>query len=172
MKIYAREFAIEKHGNQKYGEYPYSVHLDAVAAIASEYGESAKVVAYLHDVVEDTDTTIEEIEREFGALVAGCVAILTDESGETRQERKEKTYQKMAAVTGDLELALIVKAADRLANFKACVSGNNQRLLEMYKKEQDVFKKSVYRAGLCDSIWDQIDAYQVISKKTSVAKDA
>ena len=157
MKSSARKYAIEKHGNQKYGELPYSVHLDAVAAIASEYGDGAQVVAYLHDVVEDTDTTIQDIEDEFGSVVAGCVEILTDEPGANRKERKEKTYKKMAEVTGELELALIVKAADRLANINACIAGNNFDLLAMYKSEQPVFKRSVYRPKLCDSIWNKIE---------------
>lgn len=157
MKDSARNFALEKHGKQKYGEQPYSVHLDAVASIASEYGESAEVVAYLHDVVEDTDATIEDIKNEFGTLVANCVKILTDEPGANRKERKEKTYKKMSAVSGETELALIVKAADRLANFKACVAGNNAKLLAMYKDEHAIFKESVYRNGLCESIWEQIE---------------
>jgi (p)ppGpp synthase/HD superfamily hydrolase len=56
----AREFAIKAHGEQKYGEFPYSVHLDEVATIAKPYGESAEIVAYLHDVIEDTSVTKKE----------------------------------------------------------------------------------------------------------------
>ena len=66
MKNKARIFAIAAHGGQKYGNYPYSVHLDAVAKIADEYGEKAAVIAYLHDVVEDTFVSINDIEKEFG----------------------------------------------------------------------------------------------------------
>jgi (p)ppGpp synthase/HD superfamily hydrolase len=62
MKENARKFAIERHGNQKYGEHPYSTLLDEVAAIASKYGEKAAVIAHLHDVVEDTNTKAEEME--------------------------------------------------------------------------------------------------------------
>ncbi len=157
MKEYARKYAIEKHGDQMYGDQPYIVHLDAVASIVAEYGEFAEVIAYLHDVVEDTDVTIEDIEEEFDALVAGCVDILTDEPGSSRKERKQKTYHKMSQVIGDLELALVVKAADRLANVNACIVGNDQERLAMYKQEQSIFKKSVYRANLCESIWEQIE---------------
>ena len=97
----ARDFAIDAHGEQKYGARPYHVHLDAVAELASAYGETAQVVAYLHDVVEDTPVALSAIEGRFGKFVAGCVAILTDEPGETREERKRKTYLKMAKVSGD-----------------------------------------------------------------------
>lgn len=157
MSTLAREYAIERHGAQKYGEHPYSVHLDEVANIAAEYGETAKVVAYLHDVVEDTETTIKEIESKFGSLVSGCVAILTDEPGANRKERKTKTYQKMSEVSGELELALIVKAADRLANFRSCIRESNARLLAMYQSEQASFKQAVFRPNLCDPIWLEIE---------------
>jgi len=70
MKGYARQYAIDKHSDQRYGELPYSVHLDAVASIASKYDEVAAVVAYLHDVVEDTGTTLRDVEKEFGSWVA------------------------------------------------------------------------------------------------------
>ncbi len=153
----AREFAILHHGDQRYGAHSYSVHLDAVASIASKYGERAEVIAYLHDVVEDTQVNIAEIEKEFGSLVAYCVAILTDKPGETRKEHKTKTYQKMAAVKGETELALIVKTADRLANVKACLMDKNQRLLDVYTSEHAVFSKSVYRKGLCDPLWVELN---------------
>jgi (p)ppGpp synthase/HD superfamily hydrolase len=59
------------------------------------------VVAYLHDVVEDTDITVEQVDTKFGELVASCVAILSDEPGQDRKDRKAKTYQKIAAVSGE-----------------------------------------------------------------------
>mgnify|MGYP000024944606 FL=1 len=157
MIIKAREFAILHHGDQQYGVHPYSVHLDAVASITSAYGESAEVVAYLHDVVEDTQVSTADIESIFGSLIADCVAILTDEPGENRKERKVKTYQKMAAVTGKAELALLVKTADRLANVRACILGKNQRLLDIYKSEHKVFCQSVYREGLCEPLWVELN---------------
>jgi guanosine-3',5'-bis(diphosphate) 3'-pyrophosphohydrolase len=74
----ARAFVVNAHGEQKYGDRPYAYHLDAVAVIATPFGEEAVVVAYLHDTVEDTATTLEEVEAKFGAKVAVCVALLTD----------------------------------------------------------------------------------------------
>ncbi|CCK76625.1 conserved hypothetical protein [Oleispira antarctica RB-8] len=157
MKNKARTWAITHHGDQKYGENPYSVHLDAVAAIAKPFGKLAEVVAYLHDVVEDTDFTVAQVSEEFGELVASCVAILSDEPGQDRKDRKVKTYKKMAAVSGEQELALIVKASDRLANVRACVLDKHERLLAVYKSEHSVFKRSVYRAGLCESLWTELN---------------
>ena len=165
MNNQARQFAIAAHGNQMYGDHPYSFHLDAVASIARKYGETAETVAYLHDVVEDTKIGLDEIENQFGVLVAKCVAILTDEPGENRKERKTKTYVKMAKVKGEETLALLVKAADRLANFRASIADNNQKLIEMYKSEHAVFKASVYRQGLCEDIWQELDAIQDVAAK-------
>lgn len=153
----ARTFAINAHGSQQYGNHPYVVHLDAVAAIASAYGETAQTVAYLHDVVEDTAVTLKEVRSIFGELVAGCVALLTDEAGVTRKERKAKTYAKLAGVSGPLQLALIVKVADRLANVQACIADNKQDLLAVYRAEHKVFRPAAYRPGLCDDIWQQLD---------------
>ena len=63
----------------------------------------------------------------------------------------------MARVTGEAEIALVVKACDRLANMTACVAEGNARLLAMYRKEHAVFRASAHRKGLCDSIWVELD---------------
>lgn len=153
----ARTFALKAHGDRKYGEHPYSYHLDSVAQILEPYGELAKVIGYLHDVVEDTNVNLVDIEKEFGKIVADCVSILTDEPGQNRRERKLKTYQKMANVRGDVEIALVVKAADRLANVLACIEFNKLDKWTMYKEEYELFKKSVFRPHLCDCIWLKLD---------------
>ena len=157
MRQQARAFAIAAHAEQKYGDRPYSFHLDAVAALAGPYGEEAVVVAYLHDTAEDTPTTIEEIESKFGPRVAACVALLTDEPGANRKERKAKTYAKLAGVHGPNELALLVKAADRLANVRACVQDRKKSLWQVYQSEQAAFKSSAYRAGLCEPLWAELE---------------
>ena len=153
----AKKFALEAHGDQKYGTHPYEKHLEDVVSHLKDFGDNAIVIGYLHDVIEDTEVSYQQVKDTFGSFIADCVAIVTDEPGTNRKERKKKTYQKMSNVSGDLELALTVKAADRLANIKACLIDSNQSLLNMYKSEQSVFKSSVYRKGLCDSIWSQIN---------------
>lgn len=149
----ARELALEAHGEQRYGSHPYSVHLDAVAELVREHGDEAQIVAYLHDVVEDTPVGLGEIAQAFGQRIADCVSILTDEPGASRKERKRKTYARMAQVSGELELALVVKAADRLANMRACVADGKDELLGVYKKEHASFEESAYREGLCWDLW-------------------
>ena len=152
----AKAFAIKAHGNQQYGDKPYAVHLNAVAELLKEYGETAQIIAYLHDVIEDTEITYTDVKNEFGEFIADCVAIVTDEPGTTRKERKKKTYAKMKTITGDLELALIVKTADRLANIQSCIDDGLSDLLEMYIKEHPAFQAAVYREDLCVDIWQKI----------------
>lgn len=154
----ARAFAVAAHGEQRYGDHPYATHLDAVARIAAPYGEEAVVVAYLHDTVEDTDATLEAVEARFGPSIAACVGLLTDAPGANRAERKVKTYEKMAAVRGPTELALLVKAADRLANVRACVRDRKRELWETYRREHTAFRGAAYRAGLCEPLWTELDA--------------
>lgn len=154
----ARQFAMKWHADQQYGDQPYLYHLQQVAQILHQYGETAQVIAYLHDVVEDTDASLDELRNEFGHLIAACVSICTDEPGATRKERKSLTYQKMARVEGELELALIVKAADRLANMKSCIKNNHHRLLETYRQEYPAFRAGAYRPQICDDIWQEITA--------------
>jgi guanosine-3',5'-bis(diphosphate) 3'-pyrophosphohydrolase len=157
MQEQARAFAIKAHANQKYGEHPYSYHLDQVAALARPYGEEAVAIAYLHDTAEDTEATIPEIESKFGSKIASCVSLLTDEPGANRKERKAKTYAKLAAVHGPNEIALLVKAADRLANVRACVKDRKQSLWQVYRGEHEAFRSAAYRPGLCDPLWSELE---------------
>ena len=153
----ARDYAIAMHGDQTYGTHPYVHHLDAVVALLQPYGEKAQVVGYLHDVVEDTDATVSDVQQRFGDLVARCVSLLTDAPGANRKERKAKTYAAMAQVTGDEELALVVKAADRLANVRACVADGHRQLWDTYRGEQATFRAAAFRKGQCDPLWGELD---------------
>ncbi|MFT7224393.1 MAG: hypothetical protein ACI82Z_001950 [Cellvibrionaceae bacterium] len=66
----------------------------------------------------------------------------------------------MALVKGEEELALLVKAADRLANMRACIRIQDQGFLDMYKSENTVFRTSAYRPNLCENIWIELDKIQ------------
>jgi len=153
----ARTYALSMHGAQMYGTHPYSHHLDAVALTLQPFGQEAQVVGYLHDVVEDTNATLAEVRLRFGDLVAACVSLLTDEPGANRKERKQKTYAKLAKVAGPEELALVVKAADRLSNVRACVADGNRDLWSVYRGEHGAFRTAAFRPGLCDELWSELD---------------
>ena len=161
----ARNFAIVAHGGQLYGDQPYVVHLDTVANLLGPFGEQAQIAGYLHDVVEDTAVGREQIAAEFGKAVAACVALVTDEAGANRRERKARTNDKLAAVTAENSLALIVKAADRLANLRASVQASADSKLGMYRKEHGAFRAAAYRAGLCEALWQEIE--EIISERNA-----
>jgi (p)ppGpp synthase/HD superfamily hydrolase len=154
----ARAFAVAAHGEQRYGDQPYSVHLEAVAAILAPFGEVAQVLGYLHDVVEDTPVSLETLSAEFGERVTTLVLLVTDEPGANRRERKARSNAKMTAISGEDFLALVVKAADRLANLRASAAGGADSKLGMYRREHPDFRRAAYRSGLCDDLWREIDA--------------
>jgi len=138
----ARNFAIEKHANQKYGDKPYIYHLDKVRSVCDEFDLNlpTTIAAYLHDVLEDTDTTYEELVENFGERVAGIVYGVTDEEGATRKERKEKTYPKIASNYD----STLLKLADRISNIRESIKDGRQDLVEMYRSEHREFLKHLF----------------------------
>lgn len=153
----ARAFAVAAHGDQRYGRHPYAHHLDAVAELSRPFGELAEAIAYLHDVAEDTAVPLERVRDEFGTLVAECVALVTDAPGGDRAARKAKTNAKLALLDGEHRLALIVKAADRLANLRACRADGRADKLAMYRGEHGHFRAAAHRPGLCDALWAEME---------------
>ncbi len=155
----ARQFALEAHGDQKYGDKPYRVHLDAVAAlvaVALPDDDEAKAAAYLHDTAEDTAKSIADVEAEFGPVVANAVSLVTDEPGKNRRERKAATHAKLGKAHISMRegrVALVVKLSDRVSNVRACVMGANDGLLKMYRKEHKAFRDAVHRDGFDEDLW-------------------
>jgi (p)ppGpp synthase/HD superfamily hydrolase len=164
----ARCFALAAHGGQRYGDLPYSFHLDEVVALLAPYGSQAQIIGYLHDVIEDTAVTEIDIRDRFGPLVADCVSLLTDQSGASRAERKAATYARLATITGPTELALLVKTADRLANVRSCVLDDRRGLMAVYRNEHASFRRSAYREGLCDPLWLELDTLLAMTRRVAV----
>jgi (p)ppGpp synthase/HD superfamily hydrolase len=161
----ARLFAVRAHGAQQYGGHPYVYHLEAVVHLLKPFGNAAQVIGFLHDVVEDTDVPLERITEAFGALAGDCVKLLTDSPEGDRAEKKARSHAKLAKVPADHEtkLALIVKAADRLANLRHCAQGvkngdaTSVRKLARYRDEHSAFRAAVYRLGLCEDLWEEME---------------
>lgn len=155
----AKQFAKRFHGDQKYGNKQYFYHLENVANIVEDYGEDCIILAYLHDVVEDTDCSLTDIQDNFGIVMANYVWLITDCIDDNRKERKRKTYVKFLNNKEDNKCqdVFIVKTADRLSNLRECVKEDNQKLLNMYKKEHKSFRNVVYVENLCEEIWNEIE---------------
>jgi (p)ppGpp synthase/HD superfamily hydrolase len=98
------------------GGMDYVEHPRAVAELLAEreYGEEALAGALLHDVVEDSELTVDDLRRQFGAEIAELVAVLSDdESIESWRERKDEHRGRVRGAGPD---ALAIYAADKLNN--------------------------------------------------------
>lgn len=105
------EYIKEKHGNQKRKQgTPYYLHPVEVSNILKEKGFSEKyqIVGLLHDILEDTDTTYEEIEKIANHEITEAVRLVTKEKGYVMSEYMERIKQN--------DLARMVKIADRIHN--------------------------------------------------------
>ncbi len=119
----AYHFAAAKHVGQRrkgVAEEPYVNHLTEVAELAARATAGADieviVAAVLHDTVEDTQTTFEEIADRFGDRVAGLVAEVTDDKTLPKAERKRLQIEHAAHAS---QGAKIIKLADKTSNLRA-----------------------------------------------------
>jgi (p)ppGpp synthase/HD superfamily hydrolase len=119
----AWHFASKRHVDQRrrgVAEEPYVNHLAEVAELVAEAteGRDAALVAaaVLHDAVEDTVTTHEELVRMFGEDVAGLVAEVTDDKNVLKERRKRLQVEKAA---GKSERARTLKVADKTSNLRS-----------------------------------------------------
>lgn len=123
----ARRYATEAHARidqrRKYTGQPYEAHLKAVAALVARHGGDAAMVAaaWLHDTVEDTPATLGDLEREFGADVAGLVAELTDVSRPADGNRAVRRAIDRAHSAQASARAQTVKLADLIDNCRDIV---------------------------------------------------
>ncbi|CAD7004351.1 unnamed protein product [Ceratitis capitata] len=115
------QFAASKHRTQrrKDNETPYINHPINVATILAVEGgitdESVLIAALLHDTVEDTDTTFEEIKQHFGVEICEIVREVTDDKSLEKQERKRLQIEHAAMSSFKAKL---VKLADKLDNLR------------------------------------------------------
>lgn len=153
----ARDFALNVHGTQKYGDKPYIVHLDEVAKVAKEFGCDYEIIvaAYLHDIIEDTKIPYKVIKDLFGLRVAEMVYCVTDELGRNRKERKEKTYPKIKSNKDAIKL----KLCDRIANIRNAIKNNRKEKINMYFKEHYGFSKILSNDihGIELELWKELE---------------
>ena len=152
----AYAFILKKHDGQlrRSGE-PYYHHLIEVAYILAnlQAGPATIVAGLLHDVVEDTDVTIEEVEKKWGSDVAKLVDSLTKiqrlklskiESEDFEAEDHRKIFIGMAK---DIRV-IIIKLADRLHNMRTLSSLKPERQIALSKETKEVFVPIAHRLGL------------------------
>ena len=133
------KFATKAHGSQKrkYTGEPYIVHPIAVSEIVKTVPHTDEMVAaaLLHDVVEDTPVTIQEIETKFGSKVAELVGWLTDTSRPEDGNRKtRKSIDRLHSADAPAE-AQTIKLADLIHN-TASIEKHDPSFYKVYKQEK------------------------------------
>lgn len=150
----AYEFAKFKHSGQfrKSGD-PYITHLTGVAYILAtlQCGPSTLIAGFLHDTIEDTNTTEEEITEQFGAEVCTLVQSLTKltrlsdfKNVEFEAEGHRKIFIAMAK---DIRV-IIIKLADRLHNMRTLQFQSKEKQVKIAKETMEVYAPIAHRLGI------------------------
>lgn len=157
----ACRMALEAHQGQRYGDYPYHVHLMSVVTVVKSFSRMLvpdgyfdillETGAWLHDTIEDTTISRDQIEQEFGTETANLVWSVTG-VGSNRGERIESIHQKLK----NNPLGCILKLADRVANVEQCKK-DNPGMLEKYRKELPEFRKVVQPQVPLEA-WERLEA--------------
>lgn len=161
-------FAVRAHaGTERRGKgFPYIVHPMEAVSIAATITPDQEILAAaaLHDTVEDTDVTVDQIRSEFGDRIASLVAAETDafmegkSENETWHERKQAAIDRLARVSKD---AKIVALGDKLSNMRAiardyAVQGDS--LWNLFHVNDPKEHEWHYR-GLADALRDLKDTF-------------
>jgi GTP pyrophosphokinase len=159
----AFDFAEESHRGQvrKSGE-PFIRHPLGVAHILADMGmdTTTLVSALLHDVVEDTDLSLEKIESEFGdevgAIVDGLTKLDRIEYRTREQEQAENVRKMIVAMARDIRV-LIIKLADRLHNMRTLGSLTRTRQEEKATETLEIYAPLAHRLGIFQIKWELED---------------
>ena len=150
----AFEMAAEAHKTmrRKSGE-PYILHPLAVAKICVEeigLGVRSTLCALLHDTVEDTDITLEDIQREFGVEVAKIVDGLTKISTvmDTNSTQQAENFKKILLTLTDDPRVILIKLSDRLHNMRTLDSMKREKQLKISSETVYVYAPLAHRMGL------------------------
>jgi (p)ppGpp synthase/HD superfamily hydrolase len=159
----ARMVAVRAHSSQTYDEiFPYEKHLDDVVDVLKRFGYSGKyiIAGYLHDILEDTGLSFNDIKRLFNEEIAEMVYCVTDELGRNRKEKKSKTLPKTASNPD----AIILKLADRIANIE------HGGKIDMYAKEYQEFKGVLFlnTPDSAKKMWEHLEKLLQIDLVVSI----
>ena len=181
----AYNFGLEAHRHQKRqsGE-PYFSHCLNVAKILADLkmDKSTIIAALLHDTVEDTDITLEEIKEEFGKTVALLVDGVTKMSNikfQSKEARQAETFRKMLLSMAKDIRVIIIKFADRLHNMRTLQHVPENKRERIALETRDVYAPLAHRLGIARIKTELEDlslkhtndkAYRDLTKKINVSK--
>ncbi|MCX6193928.1 MAG: RelA/SpoT family protein, partial [Cytophagales bacterium] len=141
-----------KDMRRKSGE-PYIYHPLAVAQICVEeigLGTTSIIAALLHDVVEDTDTTLAEIEKQFNPKIAAIIDGLTKIAGtfEYGTSQQAENFRKMLLTLSDDIRVILIKLADRLHNMRTLTSMAKEKQMKIASETIYLYAPLAHRLGL------------------------
>ncbi|MEG2242991.1 MAG: RelA/SpoT family protein [Muribaculaceae bacterium] len=182
----AFRFAKEAHkGIRRRSGEPYILHPIAVAKIVSGeigLGSTSICAALLHDVVEDTEYTVEDIESQFGKKTASLVAGLTKISGGIfgdKASAQAENFRKLLLTMADDIRVILIKMADRLHNMRTLGSMLPSKQYKIAGETLYIYAPLAYRLGLfaikteledLSFKYEHPEAYSAISKQISATE--
>ena len=184
-KAFNTSMEAHKEMRRKSGE-PYIYHPLAVAEICVNeigLGTTSIICALLHDVVEDTEIELEDIEREFGKKVARIIDGLTKISGvfDYGTSQQAENFRKMLLTLSDDVRVILIKLADRLHNMRTLDSMPKNKQLKIASETIYLYAPLAHRLGLyaikseledLNLKFTQTEKYREIANAISATKDA
>ncbi len=148
------DFIVERHGDQKRasGE-PYTTHLVYVGYLLAEQRFDAATVeaGLLHDIIEDTDTTFDELVEAFGKSTADLVEAVTKIGRHEyirRDEAQAETFRKLILASVDDVRAIVIKLADRLHNMLTLEHLDADRRRRIGRETLEIYAPLAHRLGM------------------------
>jgi GTP diphosphokinase / guanosine-3',5'-bis(diphosphate) 3'-diphosphatase len=179
LLVRAYKFSDGAHAGQvRHSGEPYVSHCVEVARILAELQLDTTTVAsgLLHDIVEDTDVTVEDVAREFGAEIAQIVDGLTKIASlplSSREERQVENYRKLLLSIAKDARVILIKLADRLHNMRTLDYLAPEKRRRIAQETRDLYAPLAHRFGMAKVRWEledlafkhlEPDAYKTLAK--------
>ena len=159
----AVEYARQKHKDQKRKDgSPYIIHPLAVAEIVAEMGLDMEAIlgALLHDCIEDTDASFDEISKLFGKttaeLVEGVTKLTRANFSSSEEQQMENLRKMFMAMSKDIRVVLI-KIADRLHNMRTMQYQTPAKQISKCRETMDIYAPLAHRLGMQKIKWELED---------------
>ncbi|WP_053334459.1 RelA/SpoT family protein [Gemmatimonas phototrophica] len=163
LLVRAYKFSDVAHAGQvRHSGEPYVSHCVEVARILADLQLDTTTVAcgLLHDIVEDTDITVEDVSREFGVEVAQIVDGLTKIANlpmSSREERQVENYRKLLLSIAKDARVILIKLADRLHNMRTLDWLAPEKRRRIAQETRDLYAPLAHRFGMAKVRWELED---------------